>query len=135
MKDSNLVSSFIAADLMGISSAYLVKWFLWLDGFPRCVKTPSRAWLFPRKEVIRWARGHDIKAEFVAAKKRKYSERGRGFDCHRAVEFMTGKYLSAEKRNQLEFRKMTARTLKPKTYRMRVVSDWASVDDDERSAA
>lgn len=130
MNDSNLVSSAVAAEIVGVSSAYLVKWFPWLEAFPKCVKTPHRAWLFPRKELVAWAHGRDIKAAFVQAKRRKYAAVSNRFDCKAAVEFLSGQYLPAEKRTQHEFKKIVARRLKPKTTRVHLVHDWMIDQED-----
>jgi len=148
MTTSKLINSAAAGELLGISSAYLVKWFKDLKDFPQGTKTPKRAYMFDRKAVIDWAKTHNIKTEMIAAKKRRAGINSPERFNKTAALFLSGRceteagvksVLPPARQIQLDFKKLAARTTKPKTTRIRLVPDWTLEDGpnakNRRSAA
>lgn len=122
MQSECMTFSEIAAEL-GIGIAYLHKWWRKIESFPKPREgSKARAHTFHRAEIMAWIAENDW---------RKAVSDIRYKDCYRpssfsrqASAFLSGGCLTAEQREQREFRKLVARQTGAKTRRVQLTFAW-----------
>lgn len=126
------------AEMLDVSVSTLAKVHKQLQNFPGSIGRldGTKRKLYSRSAIKKWMSSHDVKAQTSLA--RRVVEEGNGSvrPYHRstsafnamAVAFLKGALLPKKQKEQIEFRKMVARTTRPKTTRIQLVHDWMLED-------
>lgn len=136
MAASELLNRKQVSELLGQSKSVFNSNLPYLTDFPPHVAKQGKNLLYDRDAVLRWAAGKDVKAIFAAANKARWKKQtpteaaGRlgSFDNSLCTQLAAGAFLPPAQRNTLEFKKLVARTIQPKTTRVQLVHDWMLED-------
>lgn len=124
------------AELLGVNAIMLKNVRTYLDGFPKA-KQQGKHKIYSLPAVQAWASGKDIPALLSAANKQRVERcraiasgkiQERPFNNHEASRFISGAYLPATQKQQIEYKKLVARTTQPKTKTVHLVFDWMLED-------
>ena len=122
MQSERMTFPQIAAEL-GIGIAYLHKWWRKIESFPKPRETgKGRPLTFSRAEIMAWIAENDWRKVVSDI---RYGDAYRPTAFSRNVSgFLSGGCLTAEQRQQREFRKMVARQTGVKTRRVQLTFPW-----------
>lgn len=123
------------AKQLGVSKPVMITARPYLAGFPRSRRANNKMNYFSAAGFKKWLNGRDVAdvAQMIrdvyanarhVRNKENNRKRSSGLSQGDARAFLSGAYLPAEQREKLEFKKLVARTTKPKTTTVTVVSDW-----------
>lgn len=126
MATSELIDMRAIADLLGVCRFALCKSRAQLTDFPPVAKKQGKQMLFNQADVLAWADGRDLKADLKRFERERRKPK-QAFNSH-AKQFLTGAYLPPAAKHAADFKKLVARTTKPKTTRIKLVHDWMLED-------
>lgn len=107
-----------------------------LSGFP-AHKCQSRHGKFYSLAAVKaWAKGKDVAGQVrainAAKKRKKYDGKIVNVDSGQfnewCLRFAAGEFMPAQQQQQIEFKRLVARTVQPKTQTQRLVFDWMLED-------
>jgi hypothetical protein len=107
-----------------------------LDGFPAGRRLGRKGKHYRLDEVQRWAKGKDVAGLVRAANARRVAEQNVGPLAAKPISpfndlclrFAAGEFLPAQQKQQIDFKRLVARTARPKTQSVHLVHDWMLED-------
>lgn len=144
MTNPDLINLDGLSTLFGVPRGTLSNALSQFDGFPPGKQQRPGGKFYNLAAVRRWAKGKDVAAMARQINARRWHESRTAQTPNQAFNagcrrFISGEFLPAQQKQQIEFKRLVARTTQPKTQTQHLVFDWMLDEGpnakDTRSAA